>query len=85
MSVVSILDLREKDVSEKELNEAFFTDKGVIGLISLLKLADYIPTTQMLRTLGVLKKGQKRQIFDIIPNPQELIASYKEYTGLDLI
>jgi len=85
LSVFSILDLRGKDVSERELNEAYFVNKGVGGLISLLKLADYVPTTQMLRTLGVLDKEEKRQIIDVIPNPQELVASYKEYTGQDLI
>lgn len=81
ISIVSILDLRNKNYQEKELNEYFYNKEGLEGLIKLFKNDSYIITTQMLRTFGTLEKSDKEVFLKNIPNPDKLLSSYKSYFG----
>jgi len=85
LSIIPILDLREKDYIEKELNNYFFEKNGVNGLINLLNSKNYTPTTQLLRTLDLLKKKELVKLLSKISKPKKLIESYKSYTDKDLI
>lgn len=83
--LVSIFDLRGKNISEKCLNNHFFEANRINGLINLLNSRNYIPTTQMLRTLDMLERKDLKLLLKSISKPKELKESYKSYTGKRLI
>ena len=85
LSVVSIFDLRGKQVVEKDINNYFFDIHGIDGLVRLLNSKNYIPTTQLLRTLDVLKRKDLKLLLQRIIKSKELKESYKSYTGKVLI
>lgn len=85
LSVVSIIDLRGKQVVEKDINNYFFDINGIDGLIRLLNSRNYMPTTQMLRTLDLLKRKELELLLKNISKSSELIESYKSYTGKALV
>lgn len=85
ISFVSIIDLRKEKTIEKNINDNYFVKSGIKGLIKLLNTIDYTPTTQMLRTIGLLKKEDLNYLLKRISNPKDIIKSYKSYTNKSLI
>lgn len=85
LSVVSIFDLRGEQVVEKDINNYYFDINGIGGLIRLLNSKNYIPTTQLLRTLDMLKGKELKLLLQRISKSKELKQSYKSYTGKVLI
>lgn len=84
-TLVTIFDFTGVNVVEKDLNNYFFEKYRIEGLKKLFKQSNYIPTTQMLRTIGVLSKDDLRKLLRSVPRVGELINSYKSYTGRELI
>jgi len=84
LSIISILDLRNKDYIEKELNEFFYNKEGLRGLIKLFNLDGYTITTQMIRTFGMLDETDKNFLLKNIPYPNKLLVSYKKYFGKEV-
>ncbi len=85
ISLVTIFDLRNQKVVEKELNNYFFDKKGINGLINLLNSENYTPTTQMLRTMDLLNEKELKSLLSSISKPKELKESYKSYTNKSLV
>ncbi len=85
VSLVTIFDLRRKKISEKDLNNYFFEMNGTNGLANLLNSINYVPTTQMLRTLDSLGRNELILLLKSIPKPKQLKESYKSYTNKKLM
>lgn len=82
--LIAIFDFRKKKVIEKDLNNYYFKKNGVEGLIKLFNKKDYIPTTQMLRTLDLLSKKDLQYLLGSVPDANSLKLSYKIYAEREL-
>ncbi len=80
-SIVCIFDLKNKNVVERELNEYYFKQNGLDGLIALFNEKGFIPTSQMLRIIEALDLNDRKNLLSKIPCSQEVIKAYTDYSG----
>ncbi len=86
LKVISIVDLRGKNVKERDLNEEYFKINGIDGLVRLFKEKNYIPTTQLLRTINTLSISDRKYLLDSVEDYNErLLIPFKKYTGKNFL